>query len=31
MKLAELDGQLAKNQLAGFWNTRVPSHSAEAA
>ena len=30
MKLAELDGQLAKNQLAGFWNTRVPGHSAEA-
>jgi gentisate 1,2-dioxygenase len=30
MKLAELDSQLEKNQLAGFWNTRVPGHSAEA-
>ena len=30
MKLAELDGQLEQNQLAGFWNTRVPGHSAEA-
>jgi gentisate 1,2-dioxygenase len=30
MKLAELDGQLEKNQLAGFWNVRVPGHSAEA-
>src|SRR5919106_410763 len=31
MKLEELDSQLAKNQLSGFWRTRVPSHSAEAA
>src|SRR6266536_5849917 len=30
MKLAELDGELEKNQLAGFWKTRVPSHSSEA-
>ena len=30
MKLAELDSQLENNQLAGFWNTRVPGHSAEA-
>lgn len=30
MKLAELDSELAKNQLSGFWNTRVPGHSAEA-
>ena len=30
MKLAELDGQLEKNQLAGFWSVRVPGHSAEA-
>jgi gentisate 1,2-dioxygenase len=30
MKLAELDSQLEKNQLAGFWKTRVPGHSAEA-
>ena len=30
MNLAELDSKLAKNQLAGFWNTRVPGHSAEA-
>lgn len=30
MKLAELDGQLEQNQLAGFWNTRVPGHSPEA-
>src|ERR671910_43336 len=29
MKLAELDGQLEKNQLAGFWSVRVPGHSAE--
>jgi gentisate 1,2-dioxygenase len=31
VKLEELDRQLAKNQLSGFWRTRVPSHSAEAA
>ena len=30
MKLAELDSQLEKNQLSGFWNTRVPGHSPEA-
>jgi gentisate 1,2-dioxygenase len=30
MKLAELDSRLEKDQLAGFWNTRVPGHSAEA-
>ena len=30
MELAELDGQLEKNQLAGFWSVRVPGHSAEA-
>src|ERR1043166_2530288 len=30
MKLAELDNELAANQLSGFWNTRVPSHSPEA-
>jgi len=30
MKLEELDRQLEKNQLSGFWRTRVPLHSAEA-
>jgi gentisate 1,2-dioxygenase len=30
MNLAELDNQLEKNQLSGFWRTRVPSHSSEA-
>src|ERR687896_543998 len=30
MKLAELDSELEKNQLAGFWKTRVPSHVSEA-
>jgi gentisate 1,2-dioxygenase len=30
MKLAELDSELEKNQLSGFWKTRVPSHSPEA-
>ena len=30
MKLAELDSELEKNQLSGFWKTRVPSHTAEA-
>jgi len=30
MKLSELDDELAKNQLSGFWKTRVPSHSPEA-
>ena len=30
MKLAELDNELEKNQLSGFWRTRVPSHSPEA-
>jgi gentisate 1,2-dioxygenase len=30
MKLAELDAELEKNQLSGFWKTRVPSHAAEA-
>ena len=30
MKLAELDNELEKNQLSGFWKTRVPSHSSEA-
>ncbi len=30
MKLAELDSELEKNQLSGFWKTRVPSHSSEA-
>ena len=29
MKLAELDSELEKNQLSGFWKTRVPSHSSE--
>jgi len=27
MKLEDLDSQLEKNQLSGFWRTRVPSHS----
>lgn len=30
MKVAELDSELEKNQLSGFWKTRVPSHSSEA-
>ncbi|MGH7826471.1 MAG: cupin domain-containing protein [Candidatus Binatia bacterium] len=30
MKVAELDGELEKNQLSGFWKTRVPSHASEA-
>jgi len=30
MKLAELDSELEKNQLSGFWRTRVPLHSSEA-
>jgi 1-hydroxy-2-naphthoate dioxygenase len=30
MKLAELDSELEKNQLSGFWKTRVPSHASEA-
>src|ERR1041384_2553863 len=30
MKLEELDRQLEKNQLSGFWRTRVPAHSDEA-
>jgi gentisate 1,2-dioxygenase len=30
MKLAELDTELEKNQLSGFWKTRVPLHSSEA-
>lgn len=30
MKLADLDEELAKNHLSGFWNTRVPLHSPEA-
>jgi gentisate 1,2-dioxygenase len=30
MKLDELDSLLEKNQLSGFWRTRVPGHSAEA-
>ena len=30
MKLEELDSQLEKNQLSGFWRTRVPGHTAEA-
>src|SRR5688500_20151728 len=30
MKLEELDSQLEKNQLSGFWRTRVPGHAAEA-
>lgn len=30
MKLAELDSELEKNLLSGFWKTRVPLHCAEA-
>ena len=30
MKLADLDNELEKNQLSGFWKTRVPSHTSEA-
>jgi gentisate 1,2-dioxygenase len=30
VNLAELDSQLEKNQLSGFWRTRVPEHSSEA-
>src|SRR5258705_11590331 len=30
MKLEELDNQLEKNQLSGFWRTRVPVHASEA-
>lgn len=30
MKLSELDDELEKNQLSGFWKTRVPLHSSEA-
>jgi gentisate 1,2-dioxygenase len=30
MKLAELDSELERNHLSGFWKTRVPSHTAEA-
>ncbi len=30
MKLEELDSQLEKNQLSGFWRTRVPGHASEA-
>ena len=30
MNIAELDSQLEKNQLSGFWRTRVPAHCAEA-
>jgi gentisate 1,2-dioxygenase len=30
MKLGELDSELEKNQLSGFWKTRVPSHISEA-
>ena len=30
MKLDELDSQLEKNQLSGFWRTRVPGHASEA-
>ena len=30
MKLTELDSELEKNQLSGFWKTRVPLHAAEA-
>ena len=30
MKLTELDSELEKNQLSGFWKTRVPSHASEA-
>ena len=30
MKIAELDNELEKNHLSGFWRTRVPGHSSEA-
>ncbi|HZD39338.1 MAG TPA: cupin domain-containing protein [Terriglobales bacterium] len=30
MNLEELDRQLGKSQLSGFWRTRVPLHSSEA-
>ena len=30
MKLTELDSELEKNQLSGFWKTRVPLHTSEA-
>lgn len=30
MDLSKLDNELARNQLSGFWKTRVPSHQAEA-
>jgi gentisate 1,2-dioxygenase len=30
MNLTELDSQLEKNQLSGFWRTRVPGHASEA-
>ena len=30
MNIDELDGQLEKHQLSGFWRTRVPAHCAEA-
>jgi 1-hydroxy-2-naphthoate dioxygenase len=30
MKLTELDSELEKNQLSGFWKTRVPLHASEA-
>ena len=29
MKIAELDSELEKNQLSGFWKTRVPLHFSE--
>jgi len=29
MDISELDSQLEKNHLSGFWRTRVPAHSAE--
>lgn len=30
MNITELDSQLEKNQLSGFWRTRVPGHASEA-
>ncbi len=30
MDLSKLDGELAQDQLAGFWKTRVPAHEPEA-
>jgi gentisate 1,2-dioxygenase len=30
MKIADLDNELGRNQLSGFWKTRVPLHSPEA-